>query len=101
MWESVAAGNVLCLVECAVQCNGIKKMAIKCVKVTDGQDTCTVAFVPRVTMNLPKAQQHLNKFVQVLELCNGSKNTHKQSKSEASCGIVAIKLPLEDGGRNE
>ena len=44
--EHVAAGDALHLVRCVVTCNDVDKVAIKCVKVIDGVDTCTVACVP-------------------------------------------------------
>ena len=99
--ESVGVGDVLRLVECVVEHNGMNERAVKCVKVIDGHDTCTVAFVPRVAMNLPKVQQHLNKFVQVSDVYIGSKNTYKRSKSEANYGMAAVELLLEDAGRME
>ena len=89
------------LVECVIEYNGVNEIAIKCVKVVDGQDTCTVAFIPRVTMSLPKVQQHLNKFVQVSELYSLSKNTYKRSKSEANYGMASVELLLENSGRME
>ena len=46
--QAIAVGDVLRLVGCIVQIDNITEDAIKCVKVIDGVDTCTVAFVPRV-----------------------------------------------------
>ena len=45
--ESVMVGDILRLVECVITMKNKTKIAIKCVKVMDGIDTCTVAFVPR------------------------------------------------------
>ena len=94
--ESVGVGDVLRLTDCVPEHNKINKRAAKFVKIIDGQDTCSVAFVPRVTKNLPKVQQHLNKFVQVSDTHIGLKNFHKQSKSEANHRMAVIKLLLED-----
>ena len=98
---SVAMGDKLQLMECIIECNGVNEVAVKCVKVVDGQDTCTVAFIPRVTMSLPKVQQHLNKFVQVSELLSPSKNTCKLSKLEANCRMASVELLPENSGRME
>ena len=66
--EHVAVGDALCLVRCIIAHNDVDEVAIKCVKIIDGVDTCTVAYVPRILMQLPKVQAHINKFVQVSEL---------------------------------
>ena len=99
--ESVEVGDVLRLVECVISYNGVNEIAVKCVKVMDGHDTCTVAFLPRVLASLPKVQQHLNKFVQVSELYNDSKNTYKRAKSQANHGMASVEMLLEDSGRIE
>ena len=99
--EHVAVGDALHLVHCIVTCNDVDEVAIKCVKIIDGVDTCTVACVPRILMQLPKAQAHINKFVQVSELCSQSKSACKCTKSEANYGMAAMQLLLEDEGRNE
>ena len=99
--EHVAVGDALRLVRCIVTHNDIDKVAIKCVKVIDGVDTCTVACVPHILMQLPKEQTHINKFVQVSELHLQSKSACKSAKSEANCGMAAVKLLPEDEGRNE
>ena len=66
--ESVVVGHILRLVEWVVTMKNETKGAIKCIKVINGVDTCTVAFVPHVIAKLEHAQAHLNKFVQVVEL---------------------------------
>ena len=99
--DNMEVGDVSHLVECVISCNGVNKIAMKCVKVMDGQDTCTIAFLPRVLASLPKAQQHLNEFVQASELCNNSKNTCKRAKSHANHRMALVEMPLEDIGRTE
>ena len=44
------------------------KSVINCVKLIDGIDTYTVAYVPCVLAALEHVQGHLNKFVQVVKL---------------------------------
>ena len=45
--EHVVVNDVLRLVNCVVTINGRAEEAVKLVKIADGSDTCTVAFVPR------------------------------------------------------
>ena len=80
---------------------GKEEPAIKCVKVIDGLDTCTVAFVPRVLMTLPKVQEHLNKFVQVVEIFEDSPDSYKQAKARSNYGVATVKYLDENVGRNE
>ena len=93
--EHVAVGDVLRMVPCIVQCNGEDENAVKFVKVIDGVDTCTVAFLPRHYMSLPKVLAHVNKFVQVVEVHSDSKNTYKRSKAMANLGVASVTL-LDD-----
>ena len=79
----------------------MNKVAIKCVKVIEGQDTCTIGFVPRVSMSLPKVQQRLNKFAQVCKIHSSSKNTYKHSKSKANHSMALVQLLPEDSGGME
>ena len=99
--DHVAVGDVLRLVRTVVSYNGRDEAAIKGVKVVDGVDTCTVAYVPRATMNFPKVHGHINKFAQVTELYSQSKNTYKKTKSTANFGIACITLLVDDEGRDE
>ena len=90
--EHVEPGDVLRLVKTVVECNRVPEEAIKCIKVVNGVDNCTVSFVPHNCICLPKAQEHLNKFVQVEELCHSLKNAHKQSKAAANCRVAPVQL---------
>ena len=78
--DHVNPGDVLQLVKCAVEHNSKVKEAIKCIKVIDGVDTCTVACLPWNCLAPPKVQNHIDKFVQMVELCGHSKNAHKLTK---------------------
>ena len=80
-------GDVLRLVECVVTVNNVTKRAIKCVKVINGVDTCTVAFVSCVIAKLEHVLAHLNKFVQVVELYGKAENLFKWSKSHCNLGM--------------
>ena len=98
--KSVVVGDVLRLVECIVTINNNTETAIKCVKVVDGVDTCTVAYVPRVVAKLEHVQDHLNKFVQVVELYGEAENSFKWSKSHRNLGMASCALLRDEYGRN-
>ena len=98
---TVKQGDVLRLVQSVVEINGVVEPAVKCVKVVNGIDACTVAFVPRIYQKQPKVQDHLNKFVTVLELYADSNNTYKRNLSTSNFGMAAVVFLQEDQGRNE
>ena len=97
----VAVGDVLRLVRCTVSVNRETEEAVKCVKVVDSVDTCTVAYVPRVQARLAKVEGHINKFVQVVELYDGSANAYKQAKSTSNHGMASVAFLKEDQFRDE
>ena len=53
---TVMQGDVLRLVQLVVEINGVVEPAVKCVKVVNGVDACTVAFVPRIYQKQAKVQ---------------------------------------------
>ena len=75
--DHVVVGDVLHLVAMVMQVEDRTEEAIKVIKVVDGVDTCTVGFVPRVIAQLEHMRNHVNKFVQVKEIYQESKNTYK------------------------
>ena len=93
-------GDVLCLVECVVTIDNKTESAVKCVKVVDDVDTCTVAYVPRLIAKLEHVQGHLNKFVQVVELYGEADNSFKRSKSHRNLGMASCALLHDENGRN-
>ena len=99
--QAIAVGDVLRLVGCVVQIDNITEDAIKCVKVIDGVDTCTVAFVPRVIARTRHVSQHLNKFIQVVKLYKDSPNSYKRSKLHQNKGIAACAFLDDNIGRDE
>ena len=99
--ESVAVGDVIRLVKTVVTIDGHDEEAVKCVKVVNGADACTVGFVPRVEAALPKVCSHLNKFAQVKELYHQSTSNYKRRKSHMNHGMAAVALLDEDSGRDE
>lgn len=91
----VSTGDVLRLVRCVVTVNGIMESAVKCVKVVDASDGCTVALVPIVLAGLPKVQDNVIQFVMVMELYKDSKNTHKRRKSHQNHDMAGVALLSE------
>ena len=98
--KEVEVGDVLRLVACTVSVDGVVEEALKLVRVLDGVDQCTVAFVPRVLMSLPAVKNHINKFVQVSELYKESENSYKRDKSYKNCGMAKVST-LDEEGLNE
>ena len=96
--DEVTIGTILRLVKCTVSVNGTIEEAVKCVKVTNGIDGCTVAlaFVPRVLANLPVVKKQINKFVVVGELYDDSPNKYKKDKSFKNCGMASVVTLAED-----
>lgn len=88
-------GDVLCLKSTILTINQIDKKAIKFVKIADGAKTCTVGFVPWVQAKLPSVNQHINKFVQVLELYQESSSTHKRWILHQNYGMCTV-IILDD-----
>ena len=94
-------GDILRLASCIVECHGKMERAIKCMKVVDGINTCTVACVSCNHMTSPKVWDHLNEFVQVSEIHASSKNSHKWSNKVANHGVALVKILAEDNSRNK
>ena len=97
----VGKDNILRLVATVVEVNGVPEEAVKCVKVVEGVDTCTVGFVPRIQAKLPKVTGHINQFVQVMELYCESSSRYKQSKSLKNCGMASAVILSTSQGRDE
>lgn len=88
--EHVKIGDVLRLVKCVVTINLQAEEAVKLVKIEDGTNCCTVGFVPRVFSRSPQVQQHINGFVQVIELYKDSENTYKNTLSTKNFGVASV-----------
>ena len=86
----VEPGDVLRFVKTVVAHNKVVEEAMKCVKVINGVNTCTVGFVSRNCICLPKAQEHLNKFVQVERLYHSSKNPFERSNAAANYRVASV-----------
>ena len=99
--EHVAVGDVLRLVRTIVTIGDKSEIAVKCVKVVNGVDSCTVGFIPRVEASLPKISTHINKFVMVKELYHNAKSNYKRRKSNMNRGVAAAVLLDENAGRDE
>ena len=87
--EYVKVGDLLRLVNCVVTMKGELQEAIKCVRIVDGTDSCTTAFVPRSMVKTLNIDSELGCFVQVLELYDCSESAHKRKKSHCNKGMAA------------
>jgi hypothetical protein len=86
--DFLKVGDLLRLQKCVVTIEGQINDAIKCVRIIDGTDSCTAAFVPRSMVKNVKIETKLDTFVQVLELYDDSENTHKRRKSHQNKGMA-------------
>jgi hypothetical protein len=85
----VQKGDLIRLVRTVVVVRGQHEPAVKCVRVMDGVDGCTVAFVPKIWMNLQTVQENINNFVVVKELYRDSHNYYKKEKSSRFFGMAS------------
>ena len=67
--KHVDVRDILRLVRTIVTIGNKSEIAVKCVKVVDRVDSCTVGFIP-----MPKISTHINKFVFMKKLYN---NPHR------------------------
>ena len=61
--------------------------AIKCVKVIDGVDTCTVAFVPGNCLSPPKAINDMNNLHRLWSSMTIPRMLTKEPKPELTAGL--------------
>ena len=97
----VAVGDVLRLVHVVVTTSDLKEPedAIKLVKIVDGTESCTVAFIPRAFARLERISTKIGSFCVVLELYDNS-NKYKQLLSKKNYGVASC-LFLDDVPRHE
>jgi hypothetical protein len=99
--KEVEPGDVLRLVPTSVSIDGVIEDAVKCVLVIQGNDTCTVGFVPRVIANTEMVKEHHYLFVQVKEVYDDSDNTYKHKKSYKNHGMAKVAVLHRRDGRAE
>jgi hypothetical protein len=76
--HDVARNDTLRLVQCMVEKPGVEpEAAIKLVKIEDGNETCTVAFLPTAYAMMPSIYTNVNQFATVLELYSDSPSPFK------------------------
>jgi hypothetical protein len=97
----VQVGDVLRLVHhvVTIRANGQPEDAFKLVKIVDGTETCTVGFLPRAYINLPRITSRVADFCTVLEVYDHS-NKFKQLLSKKNHGIASCMF-LHDVPRHE
>lgn len=98
--DNIQIGDCLRLVKTIVMIKGESQEAIKLVKIQDGVESCTVAFLPRVWITLPKVQRNIGYFAVVKELYKTSPNGYKREKSHKNCGMASCFF-LNDIARSE
>ena len=84
--------QLLRLVKCCVMVRGKEEEAIKFVRVTAEGDGCTIGFLPRVWINLPKVVDNINNFCIVTEIYNDSENRCKRLTSHRIMGMAGVLL---------
>jgi hypothetical protein len=87
--DYVEVGDLLRLIPTVVTINGKDQGAIKLVRLMDEADGCTVAFIPRILMDLPRVQKNLTKFCVVKELYRDSPNSFKRHKNHRNMGCAS------------
>jgi hypothetical protein len=87
--RNVKPGDLLRLVRTVVCVRGNNVDALKCVRVMDGVDGCTVAFVPKHFLKMQLVQDNINKFVYVKEMYRLSHNLYKREKSSMNFGMAS------------
>jgi hypothetical protein len=90
--DHVKVGDVLRLVKTVVTINGHLEDAIKLIKIIDGADACTVAFIPRLQVRLPIVLRNINHFCVVKELYSQSTNSYKRQKLHRNLGMAGVVL---------
>jgi hypothetical protein len=78
-----------------VTVNEVAEEAVKCVRISEGVDCCTVAFVPRNLHNLQIVKKNINNFVIVKEIYGDSDNTYKRRKASKNFVMAGVVFLLE------
>jgi hypothetical protein len=96
----VKVGDVLRLKETIVTIDNIDEFAIKCVKITDGIEGCTVAFVPKMLLGTAIVKRNINGFCVVKDLYCQSASSFRRAKSYRNLGMAGVvlrnKIPREE-----
>lgn len=87
----VKAGDVLRLKMTVVDGpSGEPEEAIKCVKIHDGSELCTVAFIPRIAARQNKVTSNVGRFVQVVRVYKDSPNSHERRLWHQNYGMASV-----------
>jgi hypothetical protein len=89
---SVVVGDILRLKETVVTISGKTEKAVKLVKIADGTEACTVAYLPRMVLNTPTVRRNINNFCIVKELYCKSKSAFIRQKSYRNLGMAGVVL---------
>ena len=72
--------------------NGKIEEAGQVVLVKNGDESCVIAFVPKIILKNDNLETILGSYAQITELYKDSKNTYKQSKDHNGCGMASCRL---------
>lgn len=84
--------DVVRLVKCVVNTEVGPEEAIKLVRIMDGNEGCTVGFIPRVQANLPNIKKAIDSYAQVMDIYKFSENATKKFKSKRNQGMCCCVL---------
>ena len=84
----VEEGDMIVLKKCVVLINEKLEEAIKCVRINDGAESCTIGFIPRVLIKSGKVDAMVNRFAKIIELYDKSPSTYKRRKSGIYRGMA-------------
>jgi hypothetical protein len=91
--QHVFRNDTLRLLPCLLEKTGHEpEAAIKLVKIEDGHETCTVAFMSKSYAMMPKIYNNINQFATVLELYSDSPSPFKQHMSEKQFGMASCRF---------
>jgi hypothetical protein len=89
---SLCVGDVLRLKETIAKIDGFDTYAVKLVRIDDGIEGCTVAFVPRLQLICAKIARNINQFCVVKELYQNSSYNFLRLKSHRNLGMAGVVL---------
>lgn len=91
--KSVKRDDVLRLVSRVVHIRGKEpEEAICLVKIEGGTHTCTVGFIPRAFLKIPRIRNKIGRAAVVLELYSDSNNTFMRRLSNKNLGMASCRF---------
>jgi hypothetical protein len=82
-------GDLVRLIPVVLDIEGRLENAVKCVKIAGGTETCTVGFIPRVSVGSQKVKAHYGKCAQILDVYLTSENSYKRRLWHQNHGMAS------------